>query len=172
MKYKLMIGAVGATLCLLTTPALADSKKDIETISKAVSFMNGGPSGDVEMAVVFDPSNPDSVAHADEIAGLSSGGVGSKVKLNGAKVSAASVGGTSAPVIFLTRGSSAAYSSALSKAKANGGLTVSTDSACLGSGCVMVVQTQPSVDISVSTDLAASSGVEFASAFSMMITKK
>lgn len=168
---KILMG-LAAVFCLVSAEVLADTKKDVETISKAVGFMNGGPSGTVEMAVVFDPANADSVAHADEVVALTSGGVGSKVKLTGKKVAAGSIGSVSSPVIYLTRGASAAYGAALDKAAANGGLTVSTDEACLGAGCVLVVKTQPSIDILVSTAAAAKTGTEFASAFSMMITKK
>jgi len=170
-KNKFLLGAGLICGLLFAAPAAqADTVKDIETIAKAVGFMNGGPSGAVTMDIVFDAGNPDSVAHADEIASLTSGGVGSKVKLTGNKVG--SPGGATSKIIFVTRGADSLYGAALDKATANGGLTVSTDPSCLGSGCVLVVQTQPSVDILVSTAAASKTGTEFASAFSMMITKK
>jgi len=163
-----------ATICsvMSLSPAVthADTAKDFETIAKAVGFVTGGPTGDVSMDVLFDPSNPDSVAHADEVVSLTSGGIGSKVKLKGNKVSSA--GAASSKVIFVTRGASALYGAALSQAASNGGMTVSTDEACLGSGCVMVVKTQPSVDILVSSAAASKTSTEFASAFRMMITEK
>lgn len=171
MKFKsIALATICGVVGMTSSYAHADTAKDFETIAKAVGFVTGGPSGDVTMDVLFDPSNPDSVAHADEVVGLTSGGVGSKVKLKGNKVS--SVGSASSQVIFVTRGASSMYGAALSQAAANGGLTVSTDTACLGSGCVMVVQTQPSVDILVSTAAAGTTGTEFASAFRMMITEK
>ena len=164
------LGLVLAASAFFSAPAYADSKKDIETIAKAVGFINGGPSGAITMDVLFDPSNSDSVAHADEIIALTSGGIGKKVKLTGNKVSSA--GAASSKVIFVTRGANSIYGAALDKAAANGGLTVSTDEACLGGGCVLVVKTEPSVDILVSSAAAGKTGTEFASAFSMMITKK
>lgn len=168
-KLSIMTGF--ALLGMLSSPVLADSVKDFETISKAIGFINGGPSGTVEMDILYDAGNADSAAHADEVMALVASGVGSgKVKLTGKKVSSA--GAASSPVIFVTRGASSMYGAALSKAAANGGLTVSTDEACLGSGCVLVVKTEPSVDILVSTTAAGTTGTEFASAFSMMITKK
>ena len=161
---------LGAAICFSFAPAYADSTKDFETIAKAVGFINGGPTGAIQMDVLYDPDNPDSAAHADEVVGLVSGGIGSKVRLTGNKVS--SVGAAGSKVIFVTRGASSMYGAALGKAVSNGGLTVSTDEACLGNGCVLVVKTQPSVNIMVSTDAAGKTGTEFASAFSMMITKK
>lgn len=171
---KLIIASSIALSLLSATQAQADSAKDFETLSKAVGFMNNGPSGAVEMAVVFDPSNPASVAHADEVIGLVSAGVGSgKVKLTGKKVEASAVSGSTSKVIFLTKGANAAYGAAVTQAKANGGLTASTDLACLdAAACVVVVKTDPSVDIFVSTKASADTGAGFASAFSMMITQK
>ncbi len=167
---KKLVIACGAMACFFPALSHADTAKDFETISKAVGFINGGPSGDVSMDILYDAGNPDSVAHADEVAGLLGGGIGSKVKLTGNKVSSAS--SASSKVIFVTRGASSMYSAALSQAAANGGLTVSTDEACLGSGCVLVVKTVPSVDILVSTSASSQTGTEFATAFSMMITEK
>ncbi len=164
---------LGSMLSLMVTPAFADSKKDIETISKAVSFMSGGPSGAVEMAVIFDPANADSKTHADEIIALTSGGVGSKVKLTGKKVEVSAVSSTTSKVLFLARGSSAAYDAAIANVKASGGITASTDMACLDAGgCVLVVKTKPSVDIFVSNKASDATGVSFAAAFAMMVTKK
>ena len=171
MKAKKFLLALGMVYySLFASTAYADTQRDFETIAKAIGFVSGGPSGAISMDVLYDPGNPDSVAHADEVIGLTSGGVGSKVKLTGKKVS--SVSGASSKVIFVTRGASGLYGAALSQAAANGGLTVSTDENCLGGGCVLVVKTQPSVDIIVNTAAAETTGTEFASAFSMMITKR
>ncbi len=171
MKLNWLPVALAAFGCFLfTATAHANEKKDIETIAKSIGFINGGPSGSITMDIVFDPGNPESVAHADEVAAITSGGVGSKVKLTGNKV--ASPGEATSAVIFVTRGAGGVYAAALDQAVANGGLTVSNDVNCLGGGCVLVVQTQPSVDIFISTAAASKAGVEFASAFSMMITKK
>lgn len=167
---------LGKTLCILSTvcmfsfSAYADTKKDFETIATAVGFIDGGPKGAVQMDILYDASNADSTAHAEEVAGIVAGGVGSKVKLTGNKIT--SVDAATSKVIFVTRGAGSLYGAALAKAGANGGLTVSTDMACLGGGCVLVVKTKPSVDIFVSSAAAGKTATEFASAFSMMITKK
>lgn len=170
MRTALYILAVTTiSLCLQGTSARADTAKDIETLAKTIGFMNGGPTGDVSMDILYDPSNSVSVMHADEIAALAKG-EGSKVRLIGQKVT--SPAAANAPVIFITRGAERMYSAALNKAAANQSITVSTDEACLGIGCVLVVKTVPSVDILVSTKAAKKTKTEFASAFSMMITKK
>ena len=170
MKIIFSLFSVLLAVTMMTGQAQATSAKDLETIARAVGFMNNGPTGAVSVDVVFDPANADSAAHADEVIGLLAGGVGSKVTLTGKKVSAA--GDITSRVIFLTRGAGSLYGPALNTAAGNNGITVSTDDACLGNGCVLVVKTQPSVDILVSTAAAAKTNTEFASAFSMMITKK
>lgn len=157
--------------CFASSAVLADSEKDLETIAKVVGFVNDGPRGDVVLDVLYDPNDQTSVAHADEIVQLMSGGiVGSKVKLNSRKVS--SVSDVTSKIVFITKGAGRFYDSALQSAVGGGLLTVSTDEECLGKGCVLVVHTYPSVDIIVSSEAADKVGVEFALAFSMMITKR
>lgn len=162
------------TLFFITNSANADTKKDIVTLSKAISFIKGGPTGTVNFEIVHDAGNSASAAHANEVAGIASSPVGSgKVKLQGKKVSVGSVGSTGAKVVFVTRGLESKYSSILSKAASKGAITVSTDENCIvKGGCVLVVKTQPSVDIMASAAASAKTGTEFSSAFSMMISQK
>ncbi|MCH2038434.1 MAG: hypothetical protein MK137_07580 [Rickettsiales bacterium] len=122
------------------------------------------------MDVLYDPNNPDSEKHADTIINLLSNGVGSVITLTGNKIS--SLDDISSRIIFITRNTKPDYDSLIAKAAQNQGVTVSTDEKCLENGCVVVVKTQPSVDIFVSIDAANKTGTEFATAFSMMITKK
>ncbi|MCH2038359.1 MAG: hypothetical protein MK137_07200 [Rickettsiales bacterium] len=164
------IAACIVFLFVFTSISFADTKRDLETISKTISFIKNGPKGEVTMDVLFDPANPDSVAHADGVVELLSNGVGSRVKLTGKKVS--SVNDITSRIIFVTRGVNNMYQSIIDKAAQNNGVTISTDENCLGNGCVVVVKTLPSVDIFVSIDAAEKTGTEFATAFSMMITKK
>lgn len=158
--------------CLSVSPARADTKKDLETLSKAISFMKGGPLGVVDMAIVYDSADPDSVAHAEEIFKLSQQSVGTKVSLKGVKVPLYALDTQKSRVVFLTRGTQEIYEKALENAAKNQGITISTDEACLGTGCVLMVKTSPSIQIFVNTAAANAAGVEFASAFSMMITRK
>lgn len=150
--------------------AYADTSKDFETIAKAIGFIDGGPTGPITLDILYDPSNATSSAHADEVMSILAPGVGNKVILSGRKITSPIE--ASSRIIFVTKGTSSMHTAALNKAAALGGLTVSTDESCLGTGCVMVVKTQPSVDIIVHTGASSKTGTEFASAFSMMITKK
>lgn len=169
MKKRLLITVTSLMLLFMYNAAYADSTKDIETIARSIGFVNGGPKGSVQMDILYDPNNPASIEHANEIERLSDG-IGGKVKLTGKKVN--SIESAQSQVIFMTRGTEELYSAALNQAAQNKGLTVSTDEECLGSGCVLVVKTQPSVDILVSTKAAEQTRTEFSSVFSMMVTKK
>ena len=150
--------------------AHADTIKDLETIAKAIGFINNGPSGEVQMDILYNPGNAESVAHADEILDLTADGVRGKITLTGRKISSTS--DAASKIIFITRGTDNLYGAALNAAAANGGLTVSTDENCLGTGCVLVVKTNPNIDILVSTAAASKTGTTFSSVFSMMITKR
>ncbi len=163
-----------ALMGVWSTQAHADTKKDFDLLAKAVSFIKGGPKGDITMAVVFDPANGKSVSHADSVMRIAGKGIkGGGLTIKPKKVLAGSVGKSSAKVFFITKGLKSHYTKVLNKAAAVGGLTVSTDTTCMDAGaCVLIVKTKPSVDIIVSTAASSKTGTEFASAFSMMITKK
>jgi len=172
--FKLLSLSVLCGMFLLPSVAKADTEKDIVALSKAISFIKDGPSGTVNFEILYDDGNAASSAHANEVASIAASPVGSgKVKLQGKKVSVASVGSTGSKVIFVTKGLNSKYASILNTAAGKGAITVSTDEDCLSSGgCVLAVKTQPNIDIMVSGSAASKTGIEFSSAFSMMITQK
>jgi len=154
--------------------AMADDEKDIKALTKAIGFIQGGPTGEVDVAVVFDPTNRDSSAHADAVIDIARSYKGSnKVKFSAKKISYANIEFVKSKIIFITRGMEGKYDSILNKAIRLNAITVSTDENCLNKGgCVLIVKTDPDVDILVNTAVAARTGTEFSSAFSMMITKR
>lgn len=152
----------------------ATESKDIKALSKAVGFIQGGPTGDVEISIVFDPTNRESSEHASNIMQVSTqeGGL-NKVKFVAKKVPYTNIDFINSKIIFVTRGMEGKYQAILDRAVKIGAITVSTDENCLNKGaCVLVVKTEPDIDILVSMSVADKIGVEFSSAFSMMITKR
>ncbi len=147
----------------VTDSSAAASDKDIQIIGKALSFISGGPSGDVAVDIIFDPSNPASVSDADAVASLLSAGVASgKITLSGAKTASS----TGAKVAYIAAGAEG-KASALS---GQGIITVSSNPECAkSSGCVLGVSTSPKVEIHVGKAAAESAGAAFGSAFRMMI---
>jgi hypothetical protein len=169
---KTMLIALG--LLAATPGAQAASQKDMQILGRALGFIENGPSGDVKIGIVTDSGNAASSAEADEIVGLIGGGLASgKINLVGEKVSSGAASGSNYPVLYFTQGTEGAQGSIFSAVSSKGVITVSTHDNCLNaSNCVMVVKSEPKVDIKVSSAAAGSTGVSFGSAFRMMITEQ
>lgn len=168
LKHSLLIAILGAVLC--SNPVHADTLADFEIISKSIGFIKNHPKGSIFMDVLYDPNSRISREHAQEVEGLLSQGVQSKIKILSRKVS--SVDEIKSDVIFITRGASSFYKPALKEAVKKRIVTVSTDEACLGAGCVLVVKTKPDVDVFISVATAEKVGIEFSSVFSLMAIQK
>jgi hypothetical protein len=150
-------------LALVSSAAQAATDKDVQLLSKAIHFVEGGIGK--EVAVIFDAASPDSVSDADTVMGLlaASG-------LTGSKVSVSSIGGASARVLYISKGLKGSWDS-VSRAAVDGKkLTVTLDSECVKAAkCILAVQSAPSVEIRVNKAASASAGIGFGAAFKMMI---
>jgi len=154
---------------------LESNRKDIATISKAIGFMQNGPKGLLDMAILYDPNSNESLEQAKHIEAIVAEPIGKgKVRLLGKKLAVRYLENNKKhKVIFVTKGVVRKYKRLLEKAQNNGIITVSTDEYCLTSGgCLLSVKTTPSVEISMNTKVAKRTGVRFASAFRMMIVRK
>lgn len=171
--YNFIIKTIIITLitaAATSSIAAANDNKDIETIARAIAFIDNWPAGPTHMAIIYDPENAESTAHAKYIQNRAKG-VGSKVKLHGKITKLSDLANTQAPIIFLTKGTEAAYDRAIQKAIANKGITVSTEDTCLEKGCVLIVQSQPRVNITINNEAAHLTGAKFATAFRMMVNQ-
>ncbi|MFN3228288.1 MAG: hypothetical protein ACK41P_00370 [Asticcacaulis sp.] len=167
---KLALLAVCSGLAFVPAHANADGAREIQVAGRTLTFLEGGPSGRVVFAVVFDPSKPASVAEKDQIMGaLGSGMAAGGATVVGKAVEAGDVAGTSGVgAFYLTRGVN--FASAGAAAKSKKVLVISSDMACVKSGaCVMGVSASPKVEIVVNSASAAAVGVKFKAAFKMMI---
>ena len=169
LRSAAMLAAIG-TLLLLPIGAHADGAREIQVAGRTLTFLDGGPTGKVVFAIVFDPSKPASVAEKDEVmaalgSGMAAGGatvVGKPVDV-GALAGAGDVG-----AFYLTHGVNYAVAGAFAKSKKT--LSISSDMACVTSGaCVMGVAASPKVEIVVNSATAAAVGAKFKAAFKMMI---
>ena len=165
--------SASAVLCAaaLAIPAMAhaDAAKNLQVAGRALTFLEGGPSGATRMGVVFDPSKPASVAEKNAVmAAIGSGYNAGAIKLMGTAVEAGALGGSNAQVFFVTSGVNYAAVGAAARSKKI--ITISSDAACANSGaCVMAVATQPKVEIIVNRATASAVGAAFKAAFRMMI---
>jgi len=177
MSKKIKTILVLSIICLTAlfpSVSIATNKKDIKTLTRAIGFMQGGPVGDVKMAIVYDPYNDLSRDHANEVVeAVRNSDNKNKVRLMGEAVPFSSMEEVTAQVIFITKGMEHNYEAILKRAKDLSAITVSTEEDCLiKGGCILVVKTEPDIDILVNSNLATEMEIEFSIAFNMMITKR
>lgn len=148
--------------------------KDLQIIARAISFVEGGPSGIVTLGIVFSNDIPQSLTAANQLA--STVGDGLKVGSLTLKVIFVPVGELAklddAQVVFVTGGLASYYDKIFEATKSRRRLSISSDDACLVSGrCVMGVKSSPKVEIKVSKSAAEASSISFSSSFRMMISE-
>lgn len=166
MRHLLLAALAGS---VLAAPAMAETTtRDIEVIGRALGFMEGASGSDRVVAIVYDPA---SEAEAQALAGAMDGGLSAgRVTLTGRLVPASDIGSVSGAHAAVLLGAAASDAGIASAANGSGAMTVSTDMSCVESGgCVMGVQSAPSVRIVVNRGNAEAASVSFAAAFAMMI---
>jgi hypothetical protein len=153
----------------VAAPAMAETTtRDLEVIGRALGFVEGASGSDRTVAIVYDAA---SEAEAQALASAMSGGLSAgRVTLNGRLVSSSDLSGLSGVDAAVLLGSAASDSNVASAVNSSGAMSVSTDMSCVESGgCVMGVQSAPSVRIVVNRANANAASVSFAAAFAMMI---
>jgi len=166
MRKLLLAALAGAAIA---APVSAETTtRDLEVIGRALSFVDGASGSDRTVAIVYDAG---SEAEAQALASSMSGGLSAgRVTLNGRLVSSSDLSGLSGADAAVLLGGTAGDAAVASAANSAGAMSVSTDMGCVQSGgCVMGVQSAPSVRIVVNRANASSASVSFAAAFAMMI---
>jgi hypothetical protein len=151
-------------------PANAASltSRSVQILSRAIAFLQPAPSGTATVAIAYDPAEPVSKQDADAIAegfgeGLRAGPANLKSQVievgllaSGHFVAVIAAEGVNIDQVF--RASQALRIPC-----------VTADAVAVqGARCVMSVKSDPKVDIQISADAAAKSGVAFGSAFLFM----
>lgn len=164
---KLIFSAVA--VAMLAMPAQAETTtRDLEVIGRALGFIEGASGSDRTVAIVYDAASD---AEAQALAASMSGGLSAgRVTLNPRLVASDDLGGLNGADAAVLLGGTSGDSAVTGAASAAGIMSVSTDMACVETGgCVMGVQSAPSIRIIVNRANAASASVSFAAAFAMMI---
>ena len=166
--------AIGAMALAMPTAHAEITAKDVQVMARALGFTEKPPTGDVNVAIVYAPGNPESAKEADDLqklmgAGLKAGNLTLKpvmVKID----DLASAGDVGAFLLTEGVGADGAKVAGATKAKQKPCLTV--DMAQVQSGaCVMGVKSEPKVEIVVNKAAAEAAGISFGAAFRMMITE-
>jgi hypothetical protein len=147
--------------------------KDIQVILKSIGFLTSKPTGNVNVAVVFEPASPESKKDADSIKALLDAAGGGPIVPVTKLVGVDQAAGLDSQAVVMSVGVSPAGQDSLAAAvKGKKVLTISTDPACARAGkCVISVHTEPSVEILFNAAAAQAAGVDFQPNFRMMITQ-
>lgn len=169
------LSAAGLLACLL--PSLLSlpangatlTAKDSQIVAKAIGFLDPAPAGGV-VAIAYDAANPLSKADAASISALFANGLAEGSSSVTAKpVDAATLGdGTGYIAVIAAQGASG--DKIMQAAKAHHIPCITAEIGLVQSGqCVMSVQSDPKVEITVNHAAAQEVGVSFQSAFRMLI---
>jgi hypothetical protein len=174
MKYLRALLLIFAVVLLRAAPAGAEiTHQDFTVLMRAVGFLQPSPSGDVSLAIVYDPANAASSAEGRQMQNELGGSykVGS-MTLHPKLVPVSSLGGIDgASVIFVATGTDGYQPAIARMAKGKGGLTLTLDKNCVERGnCVLYVNTANRVEIIVNKSSAEASGVAFKPTFMVLVT--
>lgn len=171
-RYGLVLGGLLALLPPLAAQA-AVTAKDVQVAGRVLSFTNPPTSGNVKLGIVYDPGNAASAADEQALLGILGSGLNvAGVNLIPVPVTIGSVSSAQVGAFFLTSGLGSAGAAVGTAAAAAKILCLTTDLAATQAGyCAVNVQSDPKVQITVNKAAASASGVNFASAFLMMVTE-
>jgi hypothetical protein len=161
---------------LAGSPAAAEpSETDLKLIAQSMGFLLRPPAGTLEVGIVYPAGSAAGRTEAERIAAAFGSGlkVGSLTLLPRLlTVEEASRGDHAAPLLLTDAALPMANRLAAALA-GKGVLTIASDPAAVTAGeAVMAVRSQPRVEIYVSRAAAGTAGVEFSSAFRMMIQER
>ncbi len=167
--------AVCVALNLVAEPTAALSDKGVQIAMRTLSFVVDPPSGQTDIAILYDPNVPGSVedAHVAE-ASLGTGLQVGQATLRPVLVEVGELGRLSGVrFALITSGLQTHYDEIYAATRANGILSITCEMACVDAGrCVMAIESEPTVEIVVDRTASRESSIEFATAFRMMITER
>lgn len=167
--------ALAALMCgaFVSAPAHAEfTLKAVQVMARILGFMNQPPPAQVSLGLVYDPAAPASQKQAENLRGqLGTGYKAGNFTMVPKLVKIGDVSSASVNVFVLMDGvGGAAKMADVIKAKKIPCFT--GDIAQVNGGaCLAGITTDPKVDIQLNRALAAASGINFGSAFHMMISE-
>jgi hypothetical protein len=143
--------------------------KDLQILGRAVAFMQPAPPPDAVVAIAYAAGNAASRQDADAIAALIGGGLpAGHIVLRPRVVDVNGLEAGGFHVVIAAAGADGPRLNAA--ARAARALCVTTDVEAVRSGlCAMAITSEPRVKILVNHEVSAAAGIDFATAFRMMI---
>jgi len=146
------------------------TQKDTQILGKALGFLDPAPPGDGVIAIAYNAANPASKADADAIAGFIGDGLAAGSQTLKLKIVDAATLGNGAGYSAIIAAQGASGDAVMAAAKGHKIVCASGEIAEVQAGkCIMSIQSDPKVDIGVNHAAALATGIDFASAFRMMI---
>jgi hypothetical protein len=178
LPFLLVAAAFAAAAFPLARARAADlpSAQDIDAISHTLGFVDGIPhAGKIRIGVVYDGSTEtgrsDAAKVADAVAAAAGPGT---TQLAAVAIAAADIGGAADVDALLLMPRLNAFTRDIVDAAARRHLpTISTDPGCIEQQlCVLWVQAEPRVSVTLNTQLAEALSVHISPIFAMMVTRK
>ncbi len=165
------LGAVGAARAAQVTTS------DLQAVARSLAFVEALQRRDpVLLGVVYAPDQPPAKAAAEQVVALLQSVQGpNSTRLQGVAIPADALSKSSehSDALFLMAGTAKYSATILSAMHRDALVSVSDDPACLDIGsCVLMVRTDPAVEIVLNTELATAVGARFSAVFTMMVKRK
>ena len=156
-----------------TASHAAITAKDIQVAGRILGFTTTPLIGNIRMGIVYDPANARSETDERTLLGILGKGLPiGNITLIPVPITIENLATTPADVLFLTHGLGGEAAKVGAQANAAKTLCITTDlSATKAGNCAVSVQTAPNVQITINKAAAAASGIDFESAFLLMITE-
>jgi hypothetical protein len=168
---------VAAALAGLATPLFGSepNTQDLRLIAQCMGFLLHPPTGTLEIGIVYPTGSAAGKAEAEQIeAAFGTGLQGGSLTLRPRLLTLEEAARQEHAGVLLLTSAALPRAGALAAATAGKGiLTVTSDPVAIAAGeAVMAVRSQPRVEIFVSRAAALAAGVEFSTAFRMMIQER
>lgn len=179
MQSRTRLGEVllfATTIGLFTyesLPASAEiTDKDVMVAARALTFLENPPKGTAEIGIISNPADPASVKDAATAKAVIDQGLAVGDLTVHARVLAPSEvqAASGLAAILVTGGTPAVYQEVAAAAKSQRLLTITADPACIKADqCVMLVRSEPKIQVLSNSRVAQQNGVTFSQTFAMMI---
>lgn len=159
---------------LLPSYAFADvTKKDFQVIARSIGFLNNLPKGEETFTIIYDPAISSSQDEARALKEMFS----KKKSIKGLKIRTqfvpiqhiAEIGAPK--FIFVTSNLGPHHGHINQVAQRHNSLSITLDRSCVESGnCILYINTEKRVDITVNKSAAERANIQFAPVFMVMVT--
>ena len=147
---------------------------DLDVLTRSLNFLIDPPTGDVDLAIVYDSTSAMSTADARDIVDLAKAKKGSGFTLIPRLIDQRALESLdSADLVLLATGADALYAKVFDRARANKTLVVSLNQNCIDLGlCVMWIKGKPDVRIVLHRAAAQTVNARFNTTFRMMVQER